>query len=99
VKKNARVFPHDLNHLPGLEHRLDSEDGDNHGGARLLRDMCLKRIASDWEFMRQYERNNLADLPTALRMRLLSNIAIYGPEDGVGFEGLKHILMTPGEDG
>lgn len=48
--------------------------------------------------MREYERNNLADLPTTLRMQLLSYIAVYGPEDGVGFEGLRHILMVPEND-
>jgi hypothetical protein len=60
--------------------------------------MCLRRMANNWEFIRQYERNNLADLPTRLRMLLLSNIAVYGPEDGVGFEGLRHILMAPETD-
>ena len=93
------MFPHDLNHLPGLEYKLGREDEKHNGHGTTLQDMCLRRIASDWEFMRQYERNNLADLPTALRMQLLSNIAVYGPEGGVGFDGLKHILMGPGDDG
>jgi hypothetical protein len=60
--------------------------------------MCLRRIASDWDFMHQYERNNLAYLPATLRMELLSNIAVYGPDDGVGFEGLRHIFMAPSDD-
>lgn len=87
-----------MNHLPGLEHKLAGEDGGYYRKGRSLQDMCLRRIASDWEFMREYERNNLADLPTALRMQLLSYIAVYGPEDGVGFEGLRHILMVPEND-
>ena len=98
-RKNERPYPHDLNHLPGLVHKLHEEDDEHQRGARRLQDMCLRRIACDWEFMQQYERNNLADLPATLRMQLLSNIAVYGPEDGVGFDGLKHILMTPREDG
>lgn len=98
-RKNERAYPHDLNHLPGLAHKLHAEDDEHQRGARRLQDMCLRRIACDWEFMRQYERNNLADLPATLRMQLLSNIAVYGPEDGVGFDGLKHILMTQREDG
>ena len=56
-------------------------------------------MARDWEFMRDYERNNLADLPPALRTLLLSNIAVYGPEDGIGSEGLNNLLMLPVEDG
>jgi hypothetical protein len=48
--------------------------------------------------MHEYESNNLAYLPATLRMELLSNIAVYGPDDGVGFEGLKHIFMAPSDD-
>lgn len=92
------MYPRDVNHLPGLDRKLDGDDGMRHDGRR-LQDMCLRRISSDWEFMQEYERNNLAYLPTALRMKLLSTIAVYGPEEGVGFEGLKHILMAPENDG
>jgi hypothetical protein len=88
-----------VNHLPGLEYKLGAEDKKRNGHGTTLQDMCLRRIASDWEFIHQYERNNLADLPTTLRMQLLSHIAVYGPEDGVGFDGLKHILMVSGDDG
>lgn len=60
--------------------------------------MCLRTMAREWEFIREYERNNLADLPTGLRGLLLSNIAVYGPEDGVGGEGLNDLLVGPGDD-
>ncbi len=65
------------------------------GKGRRLQDICLRAMARNWEFVREYERNNLADLPTGLRMLLLSNIAVYGPDDGVGFEGLRDILLLP----
>lgn len=113
-RNKERVYPHDVDHLPGLEgntvrqgrehlgfgHDTDAASTGSvpHRDRRTLQDMCLRRIASDWEVLQQYERNNLADLPTRLRMLLLSNIAVYGPENGVGFEGLKHILMAPETD-
>ncbi|TVY81739.1 hypothetical protein LSUE1_G005885 [Lachnellula suecica] len=90
-KSDERLLPADVGHLPGLL-------GD--GGGRRLDGLCMRAMAQNWEFMREYERNNLADLPTRLRILLLSNIAVHGPEDGIGFEGLKHILMFPtAEDG
>jgi hypothetical protein len=55
----------------------------------------MRAMAQNWEFIREYERNNLADLPTRLRILLLSNIAVYGPEEGIGFEGLKSLLILP----
>ena len=57
--------------------------------------MCLRAMARQWEFIREYESNNLADLPTRQRMLLLSHIAVFGPEDGVGLEGLNTLLTNP----
>lgn len=74
-----RVYPTDVEHLPGLT--------DGEGKGRRLRDVCLRTLARDWEFIKEYEKNNLVDLPTGLRMALLSAIAVYGPDEGVGFEG------------
>ncbi len=45
--------------------------------------------------MRKYERNNLVYLPTGLRMLLLSYIAVYGPDEGIGYEGLRNLLLVP----
>lgn len=83
-----RVYPNDIGHLPGLE---DAGDGKS----PRLRDMCLRTMAREWEFVQEYEKNNLVDLPVGLRMRLLSNISIYGPDDGIGFEGLRNLLLPP----
>jgi hypothetical protein len=88
-KNGERLFPHDISVLPGI--------GERNGG-RKLQDMCLRAMAKDWEFIREYEKNNLADLPTGLRMLLLSYIAVYGPEDGVGAEGLGDILVVPNHE-
>lgn len=52
-------------------------------------------MARDWESIRHYEKNNLADLPTGVRTLLLSHIAVYGPEEGVGAEGLNTLLIHP----
>lgn len=57
--------------------------------------MCLRNIAIHWEEMHDYERNNLVYLPVKLRTLLLSYIAVYGPEDGVGYEGLRDLILPP----
>lgn len=98
---SERLFPDDLNHLPGLD-VLPSRTRANQkkfagGDARSLQNMCLRQMAIDWEFIREWERHNLADLPTGLRMLLLSNIALYGPDEGIGFDGLKNLIMLPEE--
>jgi hypothetical protein len=87
-RAQERVYPNDIGHLPGLE---DAGDG----RSRRLQDVCLRAMAREWEFVQEYEKNNLADLPVGLRIRLLSNIAVYGPDDGIGFEGLKNLLIPP----
>ena len=87
VFEYEQLYPSDVGHLPGFPA--------GEGKSRKLQDMCLRTMAKQWEYVREYERNNLADLPTRLRMLLLSNISVYGPDDGVGFEGLKSLLMLP----
>lgn len=52
-------------------------------------------MARHWEYLRSYEQNNLAELPTRVRMELLSFIAVDGPDEGVGFEGLRNIILPP----
>ena len=85
----GRLFPYEIAALPGIS--------DQNGGRR-LQDMCLRAMAKDWEFIREYEKNNLAGLPTSVRTLLLSYIAVYGPEDGVGAEGLNDILVLPNHE-
>lgn len=55
--------------------------------------MCVRTMAKNWEFVEEWERNNLADLPVRLRMSLLSDIAVYGP--GITLNGLLTILRRP----
>lgn len=88
--RNERAYPQDIDHLPGLS-ELDV-------GQMGLRDMCLRQMANNWNFIKVYEINNLADIPTALRIRLMSHIAVYGPEEGIGSDGLKSLLMAPAEN-
>ncbi|KAE9363128.1 hypothetical protein N431DRAFT_564740 [Stipitochalara longipes BDJ] len=88
----GRTFPNNVRHLPGLG------EGDAGGKGKRLQDMCLRAMARDWEYIQEYERNNLADLPVGVRMLLISYIAVYGPEEGVGFEGLKNLLLHPASE-
>lgn len=87
VVARQRILPSDVRHLPGL--LVEERNG------RRLQDMCVRAIARDWETMKEYESNNLAFLPVRFRMQLLSYIAVYGPEEGVGFQGLKTLLLPP----
>jgi len=93
------LHPHDVNELPGLDaypkKSRTAEPRASERDERSLQNMCMRLMAVEWEFMREFERNNLAGLPTRLRMQLLSNIAVYGPVEGVGFEGMKSIVDFP----
>ncbi|KAH8775185.1 hypothetical protein BGZ57DRAFT_942082 [Hyaloscypha finlandica] len=91
ARREGRVFPARIDDLPGL-----GEAGGVKGNK--LQDMCLRAMARDWEFIQEYERNNLADLPVAIRILLLSYIAAYGPDEGVGFGGLKSLLLHPASE-
>ncbi|KAH8654014.1 hypothetical protein BGZ60DRAFT_435852 [Tricladium varicosporioides] len=86
-----RLFPADLSHLPGLQAK-------DVGKGMRLQDICLRNMAHNWEFIKEYERYNLADLPTRLRVLLLSNIALHGPDEGVGYEALRNLSITPSFD-
>lgn len=85
-RSDERIFPADLGHLPGL-----AADATR----KRLDEMCMRAMAQNWDFIREYEKNNLAYLPTRLRILLLSHIALHGPEEGVGFQGLKTLLIPP----
>jgi hypothetical protein len=83
VKSQARVRPTDVYHLPGIKW----------SNGRRLQDMCMRQMAREWEDIREYEQNNLAQRPSSLRMELLSFIAVDGPDEGVGFEGLRDLII------
>ncbi|TVY89088.1 hypothetical protein LAWI1_G008532 [Lachnellula willkommii] len=93
ARGDKRLFPAEVEHFPGLP--ADSIDG----GRRRLDNLCMRVMGRNWELVREYEKNYLADLPTRLRILLLSNIAVYGPEEGTGLEGLKSLLFLPTADG
>ncbi|KAI9742844.1 MAG: hypothetical protein M1818_003573 [Claussenomyces sp. TS43310] len=62
---------------------------------RSLMHTCLKRLARDWHFYKEFDRHYLPSLPTGIRMALLSYVVIYGPEDGIGYDGLRS-TVRPG---
>lgn len=92
TKGGERFFPTNVGYLPGLG---DDMNGNGRNGGRPLLEMCLRNLAGNWEEMSVYESNNLAMLPVGLRMGLLSYIAVYGPEEGIGIQALKDLLIPP----
>ncbi|KAM0125134.1 hypothetical protein ACHAO1_010751 [Botrytis cinerea] len=93
--EEGRLFPRGVGYFPGLG---NDTNGNGPNAGRSLLESCLRRLASDWQNMSVYESNNLALLPVGLRMGLLSYIAVFGPEEGIGFQGLKNILALPIQD-
>ncbi|CAG8958794.1 hypothetical protein HYFRA_00011745 [Hymenoscyphus fraxineus] len=89
-RQPERLYPTSIDHFPGLPETK---------GGRRLQDMCLRTMARNWEFVKEYERNNLAVIPTSHRMLLLSCIALYGPEEGVGYDGLSSLAILPSAGG
>ncbi|KFY60954.1 hypothetical protein V497_03262 [Pseudogymnoascus sp. VKM F-4516 (FW-969)] len=78
-----------LHHLPGITRKPREKS---------LIDLCLRRMAKDWNFQNEYNQHYLASLPTRLRILLLSYVAHFGPENGVGYVGLDRILKLPDDD-
>ncbi|KAI6244928.1 hypothetical protein HI914_06979 [Erysiphe necator] len=81
--REKRNLSFDIDHLPGLFIIPKTS----------LREQCLRALARNWDFIKEYEKNYLAYLPTRLRSMLLSHIAVYGPKTGVGFSGLKNLIF------
>lgn len=69
-RREDRKYPESVLHLPGA--KMPSG----------LIHLCLQTMAKDWEFQSHYNTYYLATLPTALRVLLLSYIAVYGPAEG-----------------
>ncbi|RKF61253.1 putative tafazzin [Erysiphe neolycopersici] len=84
-EKIEHIRPFDINHLPGIYGVPSSS----------LRENCLKQIARNWNFLQVYEKHHLANIPSRLRSTLLSYLTVFGPESGVGFSGLKNIIVFP----
>ncbi|KAM3065570.1 hypothetical protein ACMFMG_011549 [Clarireedia jacksonii] len=87
------ILPDNVSYFPGLPDVVGSD-----GMGKSLLDTCLRSLAHNWEEMSLWERNNLAILPTRIRMALLSYLAVYGPDDGVGYQALKDLLISPVEE-
>lgn len=78
-----------LDRLPGLEGRRH----------RSLVAVCLRQMARDWNDQVENIGAWLAILPSSIRSALLSHIIVYGPEGGVGYNGLKALLRPDEKDG
>jgi len=98
-RQDGRIYPNDIEHLPSLSELPQNRRRDGtptmFHRERSLQDMCLRAMARNWIYVEDWERNNLADLPTRLRMSLLSYIAVYGSHEGITLRQLKTILLPP----
>ncbi|KAG9228898.1 hypothetical protein BJ875DRAFT_476358 [Amylocarpus encephaloides] len=88
-----RLYPASIYHLPGLADEYVQESK-----SRTLQGTCLRAMARNWTFIGQYEANYLADLPLSHKIKLLSNIAVHGPEEGIGRDALNNLILGPGPD-
>ncbi|KAG9243443.1 hypothetical protein BJ878DRAFT_117632 [Calycina marina] len=88
--RQGSLFPARIDHLP-YEARHKPQ-GHDYGS---LQNMCIRRMATNWDFTSEWETNNLSYIPTRLRMDLLSNIAVHGPANSIGIDDLKAILAPP----
>jgi hypothetical protein len=77
---NNRIYPEDVGHLPNLP-KIPRLVGS-----------CLMELATNWEYHKVYQQFYLPYLPTLIREALLSYVAVYGPENGIGSDGLESIL-------
>ncbi|KAL2262204.1 hypothetical protein VTK26DRAFT_2162 [Humicola hyalothermophila] len=59
-----------------------------------LMDMALRRLVLDWEWQRTYCQYHLYELPTHLRVALISYLVTYAPE-GVSLRDLQAVLLPP----
>jgi hypothetical protein len=61
-----------------------------------LVDQALKSMAADWDYIAEYEQNNLPTLPIPLKTMLLSYLGVYGPES-MRLDDLKRLFFTEKE--
>ncbi|KAK1836913.1 hypothetical protein QBC39DRAFT_296048 [Podospora conica] len=62
-----------------------------------LMDVVLKQFALDWAFQREYNHYLIYDLPTHVRMSLLSYLSLLHP-DGISLDDLRVLLLPPSDD-
>lgn len=86
IKPQERVHPACILHLPAVTRPQG------------LTHLTLKIIAKDWAFHSTYNMHYMATMPSHLRSLLLSYVAVYGPDEGIGLENLRNILRPPHPD-
>ncbi|KAI9852755.1 MAG: hypothetical protein M1838_005513 [Thelocarpon superellum] len=79
--------PHRTDGLPGLQR---PDEGS-------LLHTALKSLAQNWEWHTHYNQYYLATLPSILKSTLLGYVAVYGPDTGIGLEGLKLLFLSQDE--
>ena len=87
-----RHVPKDFSRLAKLEDaspQLPSE--------RSLLHQTLKRMAENWEFVSEYEQNNLATMPVSLKTLLMSYLSVYSSDQGIDIDSLKVLFLRDPE--
>lgn len=59
-----------------------------------LKHYALKALAENWDWLADYEANNLATLPIYLKSSLLTYLSLYGPDDDISLASLKILFLT-----
>jgi hypothetical protein len=89
MKAGYRHVPDDFSRLAKLQDSLPSK--------RSLMHQTLKAIAQDWEFVSEYEANNLATIPVSLKSLLISYLSMYSSDQGIDIDSLKVLFLRDPE--
>lgn len=89
AKAGYRHVPDDFSKLAKLQGSLPSK--------RSLVHQALKAMAQNWEFVSEYEMNNLATIPVALKSLLMSYLSMYSSDQGIDIDSLKILFLRDPE--
>lgn len=89
MKAGYRHVPGDFSRLAKLQGSLPSK--------RSLMHQTLKAMAQDWEFVSEYEANNLATIPVSLKSLLISYLSMYSSDQGIDIDSLKVLFLRDPE--
>lgn len=57
----------------------------------------LKLLATNWEWLAEYEQYHLATLPIPIKESLLSYLFVYGPSNGIDLKSFKLLFLDENE--
>ena len=92
ARASCRHVPKDFSRLAKLEDaspHLPSE--------RSLLHQTLKAMAQNWEFVSEYEQNNLGTIPVSLKSLLMSYLSMYSSDQGIDIDSLKVLFLREPE--